>query len=397
MKINLFVLLLFSFINSISIAQRILKKKEVMMKLNKIQSEISKENFESAITIMNSKSEIILEKNVRKKYLKTFKIISSLLIVKEGLMKQNKNNVLIYKQYYDNNHLCEATKLLSLELSKGNSFIETQGLFQELKPLLLPIKLLCDENESKVSSCKKDYDNSKYCDALKCFEIELNHQNSYSSTLSDLELLLPNLKEAESKCVDFSEKIKKWQKQYDNKEYEKLFSSVLQLSSDEERFISNTDKPAYELLRKKIEGQRLKLQKKDDSRNSKETNISNANKNVTTDFGEENPEQKKEILDKKNISVTISPEKGYIVPSGKIFKIEETIGFRPLSILTVEWGSKGDFTVIQYEYIEGIGMSEHYIDLFSYPSYPILVQAGTKFSATTGAITLKGILYEKSH
>ena len=262
MKRTLTIIVFISlFLNSYG--QRTLKKREVLKKLDEIENEINNKNYEKALNIFQSKSEIILEENVGENHLERFKNISSVLSEKEELMKINKSTVEFYKNYYDDERLCDATLLLSVELSKENSFIETQNIFEELKSKLLEIKPLCEENENKVSSCQQDYDNNKCCDAVRCIDLKLNPQSSYVTTITTFVKLFPLLQKAKSKCSDYSDKIKKWQMQYVNNEFEKLIPTVLKLDNYEQGFIPSSDKETFEELKKRLEERKLSIQKKE--------------------------------------------------------------------------------------------------------------------------------------
>ena len=245
------ILLVATFCNSN--AQTTLKKKEVSAKLNEIENEINNKNFEKALNIFQSKNEIILEQNVRKKNREQFEHISLILSNKEKLMIKNKNKVELYIKDYKNNKLCDASLLLSLNLTSENSFLETQKEYDNLKPILSEIIPLCIKNEKEVSACKQDYSSYKYCDAVSCINMKINSENAYSTTISDFKILLPKIQEAESKCSAYSIKIKKWQMQYKNKEFKKLFTSVLLIDPYETRFIPSNNKVQFENLRRNLE------------------------------------------------------------------------------------------------------------------------------------------------
>lgn len=253
------IILIATFCNSN--AQIILKKKEVSAKLNEIENEINNKNFEKALNIFQSKNEIILEQNVRKKNREQFEQISLILSNKEKLMTKNKNKVELYIKDYENNKLCDASLLLSLNLTNENSFLETQKQYENLKPILSEIIPLCIKNEKKVNACKQDYSSYKYCDAVSCLNMNINSENAYSKTISDFNILLPKIKEAESKCSAYSIKVKKWQMEYEKQEYNKLFKSVLALDQYETRFIPSNNRVQFENLKKDL-GTKYEEQKK---------------------------------------------------------------------------------------------------------------------------------------
>lgn len=234
-------------------AQTILKKKEVSVKLNEIENEINNKNFEKALNIFQSKNEIILEQNVRKKNREQYEQISLILSDKEKLMIKNKNKVELYIKDYENNKLCDASLLLSLNLTTENSFLETQKQYENLKPILSEIIPLCIKNEKKVTACQQDYSSYKYCDAVSCLNMNINSENAYSNTISDFNILLPKIKEAESKCSAYSIKVKKWQMEYEKQEYNKLFTNVLALDQYETRFIPSNNRVQFENLKKELE------------------------------------------------------------------------------------------------------------------------------------------------
>ena len=174
--------------------------------------------------------------------------ILTVLYLKKELMSENKNKVENYIRDYENNQLCDATLMLDLVLTKENSFIETRNKYNDIKPKLLEIRPLCVKNQETVLSCQEDYNNLNYCLSTKCLNLKLNPQNAYSNTISDLKSLLPQLKEAKAKCSSYTMKIKKWQIEYNNKEYDKLYSAVLGVNTIEKRFIPPKYKEQFEII-----------------------------------------------------------------------------------------------------------------------------------------------------
>jgi hypothetical protein len=253
MKHILIIIIILSATFYNSNAQTILKKKEIAAKLEEVENEIKNKDFEKALNIFQSKNEVILKQNVRKKNIEQFEDISMLLSNKKKLFIKNEKKVEQYIKYYNNNKLCDACLLLSLNLTIENSFLKTRKEFDNLKPILSDIFPLCIKNEKLVSACNQDYNAYKYCDAVSCINMEINSRNAYSRTISDFKNLLPKIQEAESKCSAYSIKIKKWQMQYENKEFNKLLTSVLLIEPYEKRFIPTNDKVQFENLRRNLE------------------------------------------------------------------------------------------------------------------------------------------------
>lgn len=231
-----------------SIAQNVLNKKEVSAKLKEIKSEIDNKNFEKALNIFQNKNEIILRKKVRKKNFELYENILSILNQKKELMMENKNKVDNSIIEYKNNKLCDATLLLNLKLTKENSFLESRKKYNQIKQKLVEIRPTCNKSQEIVLSCKKEYDEFEYCNATEYLNLKLNPQNAYSTTISDFNILLPKLKEAQAKCYDYTRKVKNWQSEYNKKEYNKLFTIVLRINSYDKRFIPQKYKGQFERM-----------------------------------------------------------------------------------------------------------------------------------------------------
>jgi len=245
-QILMLIIVLITCLNSS--AQNVLNKKEVSAKLREIESEINNKNFEKALNIFQNKNEIILRKKVRKKDFALFENISSILYKKEELMIENKNKIENRIKEYKNNELCDATLLLNLKLTKENSFLESRKKYNQIKQKLLEIRPLCNKNQETVLSCKKEYDEFEYYKAIECLKLNLNPQNAYSTTIFDFKMLLPKLKEVAAKCTEYTRKIKKWQTEYNKKEYNKLFTVVLGVNSYEKSFIPPKYKEQFERM-----------------------------------------------------------------------------------------------------------------------------------------------------
>lgn len=243
-----------------SYAQKILNRKEVAKKLIQIENEINNKNFEKALNIFQNENEVILEKKVRKRDLEKYNDILSILYEKNEIMTENRNKVDKYIKDYKNNKLCDATLLLDLHLTKENSFVESQKKYNEYKSKLILIRPICVENSNKVLSCVKDYDNLKYCEVTRCTQLKVNPQNAYTTTISTFNVLLPKIQEAKRRCSDYANKIKKWQTEYNNKEFDKLFFILNGINEQEKVFIPLKYRKQFEILLKNINDKEEELQ-----------------------------------------------------------------------------------------------------------------------------------------
>jgi len=236
-----------------SYSQKILNKRSVSKKLQEIEIEIGNNNFEKALSIFKSKKEVILEKKVRRSKRESYNHISSILSKKEELMLLNHNMVEKHKLYYENNMLCDATKLLSFNLSKENSFIESRNIYIELEPKLLAIKPECEKNSDLILSCEHKYDSDNYCGVVKCLSLKITPVNAYSITISKLNILRSKLSNALVKCSEFTTQLNRWESKYiSSGDLEKTISEVLKLTLYDRKFIPVKDKKRFDTLREKL-------------------------------------------------------------------------------------------------------------------------------------------------
>lgn len=234
-------------------AQNILKKREVSVKLQEIRNEMNEGNFEEALKIFKSKEEVILEEKVRKRKREDYFYILSTLREKEELMLSMKKTVNSFRLQYEKGQLCDATGLLSVSLSKENSFIESRNIFIELEPRLLAIVPECKKNSDLVLSCEQKYYKGNYCGAVEHLSLEITPVNAYGITISKLNTLRSNLSNALSKCSEFPNQLNNWESKYiSNGDLGTTISDVLKLTLQDRKYIPIKYKKRFETLRERL-------------------------------------------------------------------------------------------------------------------------------------------------
>lgn len=174
-------------ISQLAIGQTILKKKEVQSKLEIISSEIEKRNFENAINIFFSKTEIIQKENVSKKMIDKYNSIEITLTQKKTEFDKNKIEVEKYKKYYESKEYCKSTELLSLNLTNENSYKESQQIQAQQNSKLIEAKQKCETNNEKLTEWEAKYKSNDFEHIYPIFDISYSEKNYYSST--DIERL----------------------------------------------------------------------------------------------------------------------------------------------------------------------------------------------------------------
>jgi len=177
----------FILISQFAIGQTILKKKDVQLKLEIISSEIEKKNFENAMNIFFSKTEIIQKENVSKKMLDKYNLIESTLSQKKDEFDKAKIEVEKYKKYYESNEYCKSTGLLTLNLTNENSYKESQKIQAQFKSKLLEAKQKCETNSEKLIEWEISFKTNEFEQIYHILEIGNSEKNYY--TLEDKERL----------------------------------------------------------------------------------------------------------------------------------------------------------------------------------------------------------------
>lgn len=173
---------------SVSYGQSILKKKEVKERLDQISTDIQNKDFEKAMTLFDSKQEIISEENVPKKLFDKYKTIKTTVEQKKKEFDTNREKVNAYQKQYNSKDYCFAVDLLDLSLTKENSYQETQDIQTKLTSSLKQAKQKCEDNSIKLIQWKKDYQNQEYEKLHKLKDISQSDKNYYyESDLKQLE------------------------------------------------------------------------------------------------------------------------------------------------------------------------------------------------------------------
>lgn len=170
--------------------QIVLKKKELKERIDQISTDIQNKDFEKAMTLFDSKQEIIQEDNVPKKSLDKYKTIKTTLKQKKKEFAANKEKVNSYQRQYNSKDYCSPLDLLGLSLTKENSYQETQDIQSKLTAPLRQAKQKCEDNNSKLTQWKKDYQNKEYEKLYQLLDIGYSEKNYfYQRDLTELETL----------------------------------------------------------------------------------------------------------------------------------------------------------------------------------------------------------------
>jgi len=188
--------------------QTILKKKDLIARLDQISTDIQNKDFEKAMLLFDSKQEIISEENVPKKALDQYKTIKTVLDQKKTEFNSNREKINAYQKQYNSMDYCSAIDLLGLSLTKENSYKETQDVQSKLTSSLKEAKQKCEDNGNKLQQWKKDYNNQEYEKLYQLLEISSYEKKYfYGKDLSELETLQKDLKDKYSTYNNIKYKI----------------------------------------------------------------------------------------------------------------------------------------------------------------------------------------------
>ena len=154
-----------------------LNKKEIDTRLTEIQQKIDGKEYESAMELFNSKTQVISEDNVGKKSLEAYQQIKAFLKEKENLFTKTKAQVEEYEQLYRDQEYCEALGLLGLQLTKENAFEETIDRVSFRKPKYLAVKEKCESYKRDIQRWKKEYNAQNYEWLYSRIDISSSDQN----------------------------------------------------------------------------------------------------------------------------------------------------------------------------------------------------------------------------
>jgi hypothetical protein len=163
----------------VSIGQIILKKKDLQVQIDIISKEIDNENYEKAMAIFYSPSEILRKDNVSKKMLDQFNKIEYTLGEKKEEFDKIKFEVEKYKKMYESKEYCNSIKLLSMDLSNKNSYTESQKIKTQLFPKLLEAKQNCQSNREMLLEWELKFNSNEYEQIFYIFGINDSVKNYY--------------------------------------------------------------------------------------------------------------------------------------------------------------------------------------------------------------------------
>ncbi len=162
MKKQLFFILLIFAISPVVKGQEVLNKKDVAIRIDQISALIKNKEFEEAMLLFNSKTEIIVVDNVRKNLREDFYSIKTTLDQKENEFKKNEEKVAAFQNQYESGDYCSAISLLDLNLTKENSFQSTQNIKTKLYNTLLDARIKCNDFDKNITQWNQDYKNQDY-------------------------------------------------------------------------------------------------------------------------------------------------------------------------------------------------------------------------------------------
>lgn len=252
MKIKfLFLIISVFFICSDVYSQTVLKGKKLTIQLQKIDSLINIKQYETAMLLLDNKEKIILEENVSKKQKISFDNIKNILGSKKNQFEETNIIVEKLKNEYLQKHYCKSIELLDIDLNNENSFLETQRIKNELLPDLKFAKEKCEDYLVKVQQWNMQFENNEFeplYSLLSLIDSEKNY--FYKIDLISLNHLLDSLKVYKTKTDLYSDSIKIWQKSYDDKNYESLYH-LLKINDSNKKFFLKNDLIIFnELIRK---------------------------------------------------------------------------------------------------------------------------------------------------
>ena len=157
-------------------AQTILDKKEIQVKLDEVQQHIAAENYEVAMNIIKSPTEVIDFENVPKKYIEIYNSAKSLLTAKEKDFNATQLLVDNYEKKYDAQDFCKAIEFLNLEFTKTNSFEYTQRMVQSLRPKYERAKTKCDGSTDQIKEWKAIYNQGNYEELFYLIDLDKTEQ-----------------------------------------------------------------------------------------------------------------------------------------------------------------------------------------------------------------------------
>ncbi len=230
-------------------AQTILKKKEVSDKLVQIKTEIDENNYEAAFNIFFDKENVILAENVKKKEIEKYNGIKATLENKKNEFEKTNDEVESLITAYNSKNFDNAIKLLSIKLSKENSYKKTQKKLEEILPKIKTTKSSCEENKVNIAKWKQGFENQEYENIYKILDFSNTFSNCfYNSDLSELQELQNELKplhkiyiSTKENTVDKPQKVLK-SINYSYLDYEKSIQLIEQLNGFTEIINSEPDK-----------------------------------------------------------------------------------------------------------------------------------------------------------
>jgi len=218
-------------------AQTILKKKEVSEKLVQIKTEIDENNYEAAFNIFFDKENVILAENVKKKEIEKYNGIKATLENKKNEFEKTNDKVESLITAYNSKNFDKAIELLSIKLSKENSYKKTQKKLEEILPKIKTTKSSCEENKVNIAKWKQGFENQEYENIYKILDYSNTFSNCfYKSDFSELRELQNDLKplheiyiSTQENTVDKPQKVLKGIN-YSYLDYEKSIQLIEQLN-----------------------------------------------------------------------------------------------------------------------------------------------------------------------
>jgi len=179
---------------SIVNGQSILDKKEVSTRLDLIMSNIENKEYEKSMEIFYNNQEVISEEKIKKGDLDKYNSIKNTLEQKKYEFDRNKEKVNTYQNEYNSGNYCIAFGLLDLKLTSENSYKGSQNIQKTLRIPMTEAKQKCDDNSSNILKWESDYQNTNYESLYSIMGLKLSDKKYFlPNDLKKIEVIQQNI------------------------------------------------------------------------------------------------------------------------------------------------------------------------------------------------------------